>query len=221
MADSRLNYDTCSYTEQLKRSIGPGLYNINTPYNDCDDCGPVVPNDPFLRFQTYGPNACNMKNAIDDNSELLGLNYKNTKCNSEEYLPGKYKASGCTLKTDVKNICGRPNESTKLSNPPCTLRGTGINRWQWLCHDPQIHALEDYDHIPVNTKTLFKDNHVPCISKPIQDNLVYPTTKIENDLNLDKWQESTKMNKYYAPGYPYGNDLNNYNLNCKSELKSY
>ena len=36
--DTRLNYDDCSYDEKLKRSIGPGLYTINVPSNDCKDC---------------------------------------------------------------------------------------------------------------------------------------------------------------------------------------
>ena len=76
--DTRLNYDSCSYKEQLKRSVGPGLYQLETPYNDCKECFQDVPNDPALIYQNYGQNTCSMKKAVDDSSELLGLNYKKT-----------------------------------------------------------------------------------------------------------------------------------------------
>ena len=28
--------------------------------------------------------------------------------------------------------CFKGSEDTRLSNPPCNLRGTGWNRWEWL-----------------------------------------------------------------------------------------
>jgi hypothetical protein len=40
--------------------------------------------------------------AIDDSNELLGLNYKNTKCNDKEYMPGKYNMSGCKIKGETE-----------------------------------------------------------------------------------------------------------------------
>jgi len=223
MSDTRLNTDSCSYTEQLKRSIGPGLYSLNTPYNDCStNCGPVLPNDPFLRFQNYGPTACTMNKAIDDNSELLGLNYKTSKCNADAFIPGKYNSSGCVIRTDDNNSCGRPTESTKLSNPPCTLKGTGINRWEWLCFDPQDKALESFDHIPTNVKNLHKDNHCPLFDIPLDSSPFFPNNNdIISDNNLEKWQNINQNNKSYAPGYPFGNNPNNYNLQCKTDIKTY
>jgi hypothetical protein len=83
--DTRMKYDTGSYQEQLQRSLYPGSYRINTPYNDCTECNQYIPNDPTLRYQKYGPNACTMKKAVDDSSELYGLNYKNSKCNQDAY----------------------------------------------------------------------------------------------------------------------------------------
>ena len=223
MGDTRLINDDCSYSEKLKRSIMPGLYSLNTPYDDCSmNCGPILPNDPYLRFQQYGPNACTMNKAIDDNSELLGLNYKNSKCNNEAYMPGNYKSSGCVIQTDEKNICGRPNESTKLSNPPCTLKETGINRWQWLCYDPQEYALEDFNHIPTNVKLLHKDNHCPLIDNPADNLSFFPNNKnLVNENILDKWKNDNIDNINYSPGYPYGNNPNNYNLLCKTDIKTY
>jgi len=204
-ADTRLNYDSCSYKEKLKRSVGPGLYYVDSPYNDCLDCSQDVPADPALRFQTYGHSTCSMKKAVDDSSELLGLNYKLSKCNADEYIPGKYQPTGCAIRGDTDaRLCMAPREDTRLSNPPCTLKETGINRWEWLCWDPQERAIEGFDRVPVNYRMVAKDNHVPCIEEPLDQSGFIPRGEEKvNDLN--DWQKShAGTNKMYSPGYPYG-----------------
>src|SRR3989338_5435 len=65
-------------------------------------------------------------------------------------------------------------EDTRLSNPPCTLRGTGWNRFEWLPADPQECVTEPFD-FQINTKLLSKDNHRPCVPKPLNQNIVYPS----------------------------------------------
>ena len=213
--DTRINYDSCSYTEKLKRTIGPGLYSLNTPYNDCSDCG-GFPDDPSLRYQHYGHNTCMMKTAIDDSSELLGINYKLTKCNAEEYFPGKYqKSSGCSVENYKTRECLAPREDTRLSNPACSLRGTGINRWEWLCYDPQAKAIEDFDRVPVNYRMVAKDNHVPLIEEPIDQTLCFPqydgNIKMADEA-LKQWQKGSAQDMY-APGNPLGSI--NYGRSCK------
>ena len=218
--DTRLMYDDCSYKEKLKRTVGPGLYHINTPYNDCMECEADIPADPYLRYQKWGPNTCTMKSAVDDSSELLGLNYKLTKCNADEYLPGKYSKKGaCAPRGNVKprDCDNRPQESTRLSNPPCTLKGTGWNRWEWLCVDPQEHALEYFDW-PQNYRMIAKDNHVPCLEKPQDQSVFFPSG--QNNIPstpeiLEKWKINTpdKSVNMFAPGYPHG--YFDYNKNCK------
>jgi len=58
--------------------------------------------------------------------------------------------------------CSFNTEDTRLSNPPATLRGTGVNRFETLCFNPQekIFFPGDY-HVP--TRLVFRDNHRPCI----------------------------------------------------------
>ena len=202
--DTRLNYDSCSYKEKLRRTVGPGLYQLDSPANDCIECYQDVPADPSLRYQSYGHNTCSMKKAVDDSSELLGLNYKNTKCNNQEYMPGKYVKTGCEITGNTEpRECMVPREDTRLSNPPCTLKETGINRWEWICYDPQDKAIEEFDRIPVNYRMVAKDNHVPCIEKPMDQSVFFPNSKQNND-NLDSWKNNNKMNKLYSPGYPEG-----------------
>lgn len=211
--DTRLNYDSCSYSEKLKRTIGPGLYSLNTPRNDCSDCD-NYPSDPALRFQNYSHGTCSMKTVVDDSSELLGINYKSSKCNTESYLPGKYTATGaCDLKSSQDpRKCMAPREDTRISNPPSTLKGTGINRWEWLPCDPQERALEQFDHVPVNYRMVAKDNHVPIIDIPSDQTAFIPVYKQEVN-TLNEWQSRGKAQDAYAPGNPNG--YINYNAMCK------
>ncbi len=171
MAQASLQQDGCSYKEKLHRSIGPGVYMLATPANDCNaTCAQDVPADPYMRWQNYGPGFCAPGAPVDDSSELLGLNYKASKCAANAYLPGKYNAQGiCTAKGANTNprACAPPTEDTRLSNPPCTLRSTGWNRWEWLCWNPQDRAI-----IPFQWNTSYrivaKDNHVPVLPE-VQD----------------------------------------------------
>ena len=208
--DTRLTSDSCSYAEKLKRTTGPGLYYLNVPYNDCSECK-NLPNDPALRFQAYGPNTCTMQSAVDDSSELLGLNYKTSKCSADIYTPGKYsQKSNCLIQGQQDpRSCMAPTEDTRLSNPPNTLRGTGINRWEWLSCDPQERAIEEFDRIPVNYRMVAKDNHVPLIEVPEDQSAFFPQNRRENFVD---WQKGN-ANSAYAPGYPQGNI--SYNVKCK------
>ena len=70
MSLNSLTNDSCSYQEKLRRSVGPGMYMLNTPASDIYECSQDIPADPSLRFQTFGPNTCVPGKAIDDSSEL-------------------------------------------------------------------------------------------------------------------------------------------------------
>jgi hypothetical protein len=106
-----------------------------------------------------GAATCDNKELIDVDSELLGLNVKQTKCPKEKYF-NKDFCSNSKLK-DCNDTFLSP-EDTKLSNPPCTLRGTGWNRWEWLCSNPQEMALMPFER-EIQNRLIVKDNHRPCI----------------------------------------------------------
>ena len=53
--------------------------------------------------------------------------------------------------------CFTSSEDTRLSNPPSTLRGTGINRWEWLCKNPQTDIEEPFDY-QISSRILSKIN---------------------------------------------------------------
>jgi hypothetical protein len=206
--DTRMIYDNSSYQEELKRSIYSGNYQLSTPYNDCMDCDKFIPNDPHIRFQAYGQNSCSMKKAIDDSTELSGINYKNSKCNADAYTPNKYISTGCVPKTinDIRK-CSIPTESCRLSNPPCSLKEIGINRFDPLCWNPQSKALESFDRIGINYRMVAKDNHIPLIETPDnqEDKFMPKNTNNEYSNDLNKWSEINKNNQKYSPGYMYPN----------------
>ena len=73
---TNIRQDYCSYEQQIKKSMGPGLYHINTPCNDPNVCSQDITPDPYLRYQKYGYATCSLGTNINDDSELRGLNYK-------------------------------------------------------------------------------------------------------------------------------------------------
>jgi hypothetical protein len=154
MSFSRLNYDSCAYTKSLNESTGVGNYMLTQPTNDCDEC---FFESPYIRLAKSQVSKCSDKPLIDVDSELLGLQRTASKC-TKSVMP--------TCKTTNLKSCRDSKflspEDTKLSNPPCTLKGTGWNRWEWLCENPQ-----DFAEIPFTTgisdKTLAKDNHRPIL----------------------------------------------------------
>jgi len=197
MSFNRLNYDTCEYKQTISQSVGPGDYQLNTPPISCEPCYPYPPS---IRLQRSGNSVDLSKYMIDIDSELLNITRPYSKCSSKKYVPTCPECS-CTMgepcgqgvgvackscKTKLKpgqrcgdeklhnwKDCTLPTEETRTSNPPCNLRGTGINRWEWLCLNPQERVEEPFDS-QIQTRILVKDNHRPCIPTPIDPVPVLP-----------------------------------------------
>jgi hypothetical protein len=173
MSFNRLNYDQGTYTFNLKQSIGEGDYMINTPRIECNGCFPA---DPSVTLGKYGASLCD-KPLVDVDSELKIINRKASNCPIEKYLPqGDY----CNNKVHLQDCRALPKEDTRLSNPACTLRSTGWNRWEWLCRNPQDKALMAFDYNIAN-RLVVKDNHRPCIQRPIDQSHALPPLNASDD----------------------------------------
>lgn len=174
--------DSCSPDEKLRVSVGPGMYKLTTPANDDSSCGKDIPADPSLRWQAWGPGFCSPGASVNDESELRGLNYRLSKADQDMYNPYNYKVKPACIAPGNQDAhaCSAPMESTRLTNPPCTLRSTGWNRWEWLCWNPQDRALIPFQW-NVNTSIVIKDNHVPAMPAFIDQSQILPTASLNDD----------------------------------------
>ena len=188
MSLTSLNNDMCTYKHNLKQSIGPSDYMVGAPKVECVAC---FQNDPAVRFGSgyaggsggkYGGSVCENKHLVDVSSELLNMSRKASNCPLDKYIPYKSVCKPINL-VDCKAI---NSEDTRFSNPPCTLKGTGWNRWEWLCKDPQDKALIGFDY-NISNRIVVKDNHRPCLPNPINQSISLP---IYN--NSDKLHEESE-----------------------------
>lgn len=186
MSFTKLSYDQGSYKTHINESVGPGVYQINSPPISCEACYPYPPSS---RLQKRGVSVSKNYHLIDINSELRGITRKLSQDPSKQYNP-KCVDSVCTsgevcgqgvvgncigLKPGSKmgdnelehfKDCTIPAENSRLSNPSCNLRGTGWNRWEWLCVNPQERVEIPFDY-NISNRIIVKDNHRPCIPIPI------------------------------------------------------
>lgn len=162
--NTRLSYDDCAYKTNLKQSVGSATYQLGAPLPNCTPC---FINDPSIRMSnsvrnSQGVSVSTHMPIIDVDSELKLLTRKASDCPTKKYSPG----SPIDLTHVPQCTESIPREDTRLSNPTCTLRCTGWNRWEWLCKNPQEKALVPFD-FNINNRTVVKDNHRPCIPNPI------------------------------------------------------
>ena len=200
MSFNRLDYVTCAYKQELSESIGPGEYQLGTPNISCEDC---FARDPQLIMQRAGASVAKTVPMVDVDSELMNITRKLTGCSSKEFIP-KFNAKGeidNTIETKHFNDCNIPTrENTRLSNPASTLRGTGWNRWEWLCENPQQRAVVPFD-LNINERLVTKDNHRALIPNPIDQSVFLPTQN----------NEPIKVSIAQAPAVPLGPVMVNFN----------
>jgi hypothetical protein len=169
-AFNRLNYDVNTYQYDVARSVAPGSYVLNTPMPHCKPC--LTP-DARVHQGTSGAAMCEDRPQVDVGSELLGLPRRATRCPAGKYRPRADGGAPCGLRMAAECKSNPLAEDTRLSNPAATLRGTGWNRWEWLCQDPQERALVPFD-FNINNRTITKDNHRPHLPRPLDQSGVLP-----------------------------------------------
>lgn len=190
MSFTRLNYDSCAYVYDMNQSMKVGDYRLNAPLNKDNVFYP----DPSIALSGYGGSVCE-DNVIDVDSELMGLNVKATNCPSKKFKPSDKPF--CKL-INPKTGTAIVSEDTRMSNPPCTLRGTGWNRWEWLCSNPQDMALTPFE-TNINNRIVVKDNHRPCIPNPMDHSLLIPND--DGDTNGGK-EVDQNWKRYEQANFP-------------------
>jgi hypothetical protein len=166
MSFNRLKYDNCEVKKYNQETTGTGNYLYNTPLM-CDNCyndnprifnqknGVSINSNVDWRFYT-GP--------VDIESELFNINNKASRCEPNKNLDEN------SLKLVNFPNCFFPTEDTRLSNPSTNLRGTGWNRFDPICKDPQAQ-INFPGEFMTSTRIVFKDNHRPSVVKPNINNM--------------------------------------------------
>lgn len=207
MSFNRLRYDTDTYKHNLKQSIGTGDYRINTPQIDCLACFPMQSS-----FTEGMPTSVCEKEIVDVNSELLGITRKASNNPLDKYIPSNAPFCNTIPLTDCQYI---KNEDTRLSNPPVTLRGTGWNRWEWLCKNPQDKALHNFDY-NISNRIVAKDNHRPCIQRPVDQSPALPPGNATDDIHM--WKGSANN---YSECMKFSDAVPSTNWKCAKFFEEY
>lgn len=197
MSFNRLRYDAGAYEHQLYESVGPGLYQTAVPLPNAS----CTSDDPRMRLQR----PCDAGRVVDAGSDLEGLNRRATKCPSLQYLPGSGPVyAQCSGRGGGSGSgCARPEEDTRLSNPPCTLRGTGVNRFDPLFWDPQARAVEPWAHREgTSYRLVAKDNHRPCLPTAADVDRACGGWAGDASSALDPSPPSSQSAPVYAPPAP-------------------
>jgi hypothetical protein len=167
MSWSRPRYDDSTFKHRLAETIGPGEYMTQTPKN-CDNC---VYYAPGVALDRKGVALCDTQ-LIDVDSELMGITRKYSQCPANKYLPNSKPFCEPNL-TTYKECVDLVPEPTLISNPKCTNKETTVNRWEWLCQNPQTKALMPFDYM-INNQLVVKDNHRPLIERPLDQSDALP-----------------------------------------------
>ena len=125
------------------------LFNLNRNSSKCPK-------------KQYVPNC--EQNSCDNQGEICGAGVLEKCTDSKNPLRNPWNRSGDNNLVNFKN-CFFPTEDTRLSNPSTNLRGTGWNRFETLCHDPQEQVFFP-GQMMTSTRLVVKDNHRPSIVAP-------------------------------------------------------
>lgn len=180
MSSTRIRFDNDNYKYQLKQSVAPGSYQ----FESIIPCSPCFPID--RPTQRVGP-GCADKNLTDIDSDLQGIKNPASDCPLDLYKPSQ----DTYCESELYPLCDvLTPEDTRLTNAPCTLRGTGWNRFEgWLCANPQDNVLMPFD-TNINNRLIVRDNHRALIPQPMSCEGVLPPT--EN--NCIEYDWSSKYN---------------------------
>jgi hypothetical protein len=172
---NRRQYDGCKTTDDLRVTTGPGRYQLDAPPQYCNAC--FAP-EPTIHQQKWGASLNSEYIKTDVESDLFNINRPTTRTACNQYNPDtdKINKGGLTRPSE----CSFPQTHSRLVDPPCTLRSSGWNRWEWLCENPQEGAMIPFDNL-ITTRLQQKDQFRPCIPIPIDSKETLPSPSDYDD----------------------------------------
>lgn len=189
---TRRKYDGCTTNDDMRVSTGPGRYMLDEPPMYCN--ATYAP-EPTTILQKWGDaqNAQYIKTDVE--SDLFNIDRPTTRVICDQYNPNTNVMNKGPL-TPMKEE-SFPQSHTRLSDPPCTLRSTGWNRWEWLCQNPQEKAMIPFDW-EISTRLQQKDEFKPCIPTPSGFKPVMPVPVAYDETLQFQGLEQDALNQYRA-----------------------
>lgn len=162
-AMTRYKYDLPKMVENNEVTTGPGRYRLGVPnaYGNA-----VFVPDATIRMQKWGASHDMSSTKTDVESDLWNISrppVRSSTCG--QYTPEQGAAVANRLtpmpETDFPMTHGR------LVDPPCTLRSSGWNRWDWLCQDPQANVMIPFEWA-VDSRHAAKDSFRNSLRLPLE-----------------------------------------------------
>jgi hypothetical protein len=155
-AMTRYSSDLCKMVENNEISTGPGRYMLGVPnaYGNAT----FAPN-PTVRMQRWGASHDMNSTKTDVESDLLNLGRPTTRVACGQ---NKFPERSLTVMPEADF----PQTHARLVDPPCTLRGSGWNRWAYLCQNPQENVMMPFEW-SVDTRASQKDAIYSELQGPI------------------------------------------------------
>lgn len=168
MAWTRPGADRGAYLKDVYESVAPAQYILDpVKVVRCDACRPAAP--PFIG--SVGVSLPRNISLADVDSELIGLNYPLSRDPRTQYHPSHRPGTRPMSQTPVDHLpaCGIQTISSRLVLPPCTLRGTGINRFIPLQRNPQARCRwERPSDTHLDIRNITKDAYRPRLPRPMR-----------------------------------------------------
>jgi hypothetical protein len=159
-ACTRYSSDLPKMIENNEITTGPGRYALGVPnaYGNA-----VFAPNPTVRMQRWGAAHDMSSTKTDVESDLRNLQRPTTRAACGQYNPNTQVARTLTAMPEEDF----PQAHMRLVDPPCTLRGSGWNRWEWLCDNPQENVMIPFEN-NVDSIHAAKDTYYKRLGQPIE-----------------------------------------------------
>ena len=158
---TRYKHDVGKMVENNEISTGPGRWALGVP--NAYGNAAYIPDVTTIN-QKWGASHVMSSTKTDVESDLLNLGRPTVRTTCGQYQPEEGAALAAKLKPMPEATF--PQTASHLVDPPCTLRGTGINRWQWLDTNPQENVMVPFDYL-VDSRHASKDAIYSQITQPL------------------------------------------------------
>jgi len=171
-AMTRYKHDPAKMVENNEISTGPGRWALGVP--NAYGNAAFIPAATTIN-QKWGASHVMSSTKTDVESDLKNLGRPSQRTTCGQYQPEQGAALAAKLIPMPE--ADFPQTSTHLVDPPCTLRSTGINRWAWLCQNPQENVMVPFEHL-IDSRHASKDS--------IYDQLTGPAVVSASQLAQDR-----------------------------------